>query len=93
MITIGMNYDVIPGKEQEFESAVQSVMNVLNKASGHSRSLLYRDCTQDNNYLIMSEWTDETSFHSFVGSEAFRIVANWGASNILNGRPHHQLYR
>lgn len=93
MITIGMNYDVIPGKEQEFVSAVQGVMNALAKAEGHGRSMLYRDCMQDSNYLIMSEWTDETAFHAFVGSEAFRNVANWGSSNILNGRPHHQLYR
>lgn len=93
MITIGMNYDVLPGKQPEFESAVQGVMNALGKAAGHARSLLYRDCAQDNSYLIMSEWTDEAAFHSFVGSEAFRNVANWGASNILSGRPRHQLYR
>jgi hypothetical protein len=35
----------------------------------------------------MSEWTDETAFHAFVGAEAFSNVANWGANNILNGRP------
>jgi len=93
MITIGMNYDVIPGKEQAFENAVQGVMNALVKATGHERSMLYRDCAQASNYLIMSEWTDETAFHAFVGSEAFRNVASWGASNILSGRPRHQLYR
>lgn len=93
MITIGMNYDVIPGKGQEFESAVQGVMNALDKAAGHARSLLYRDCAQDSSYLIMSEWTDETAFHAFVGSEAFRNVASWGTNNILSGRPRHQLYR
>lgn len=93
MITIGMNYDVIPGKEGEFESAVQGVMNALNKATGHARSLLYRDCAQDNSYLIMSEWTDETAFHAFVGSEAFHNVASWGTNNILSDRPRHQLYR
>lgn len=93
MITIGMNYNVIPGKETEFKSAVEGVMNALNSAEGHGKSLLYRNCHQDSSFLIMSEWSDESAFNAFVRSEAFRNVTSWGASNILSGRPQHQLYR
>lgn len=93
MITIGMNYNVIPGKETEFESAFEGVVNALNKASGHTKSILYRDCKQPGNYLIMSQWENEDAYQTFIRSEAFRNVTNWGASNILNGRPSHQLYK
>lgn len=93
MITIGMNYQVIPGKEQEFESAFEGVVNALNKADGHDKSTLYKDCKQAVNYLIMSEWADEVAYQTFIRSDAFRNVTNWGASNILSGRPSHQLYK
>jgi heme-degrading monooxygenase HmoA len=93
MITIGMNYQVIPGKEQEFESAFEGVANALNKTVGHEKSTLYKDCKLPGNYLIMSEWVDEGAYQAFVGSDAFRNVTNWGASNILSGRPSHQLYK
>ena len=88
-----MNYQVIPGKEQEFESAFDGVVNALNKADGHARSALYKDCKQLGSYLIMSEWVDEAAYQGFIQSDAFRNVTNWGASNILSARPNHQLYR
>lgn len=93
MITIGMNYQVIPGKEQEFESAFEGVANALNKADGHAKSVLYKGGKQAGDYLIMSEWTDETAYQSFIRSDAFRNVTNWGSSNILSGRPSHQVYK
>ncbi|MEQ1600273.1 MAG: antibiotic biosynthesis monooxygenase [Methylophilaceae bacterium] len=93
MITIGMNYQVIPGKEQEFESAVEAVTNALNQATGHEKSTLYKDCKLAGNYLIMSEWSDEVAYQTFIQSEAFRNVTSWGASNILSGRPKHQIYK
>lgn len=93
MITIGMNYQVISGKEQEFESAFEGVANALGKANGHEKSTLFKDCRQPGNYLIMSEWSDETAYQAFIRSDAFRNVTNWGAGNILSGRPSHQVYK
>lgn len=93
MITIGMNYQVIEGKELEFENAFEAVANALQKAAGHTKSTLYKDCKQAGNYLIMSEWSDEAAYQDFVRSDAFRNVTNWGSSNILSGRPSHQLYK
>ncbi len=92
MITIGMNYHVIPGKEGQFENAFEAVTNVLSKAAGHDASRLYRDCKEPNKYLIISQWSDEAAYRAFVTSEAFRNVTNWGASEILMGRPSHQVY-
>ncbi len=92
MITIGMNYHVILGKESEFKSAFEGVANALSEAEGHEKSNIYSDCIEPNKFLIISEWSDQDAFHAFIGSQAFRKVANWGASEILLGRPTHKVY-
>ncbi|HEY7985652.1 MAG TPA: antibiotic biosynthesis monooxygenase family protein [Methylophilaceae bacterium] len=92
MITIGMNYDVIPGKENIFENAFEGVANALSKAAGHEFSNLYRDCKELSKYIIISQWEDQSAYQAFITSEAFRKVTNWGASEILSGRPKHQVY-
>lgn len=92
MITIGMNYHVIPGKESQFQSSFEGVANALSKAEGHKDSKLYTDCKEPNKFLIISEWQDKDAFKVFVTSEAFKSVTNWGASEILMGRPTHTVY-
>ena len=42
MVTIGMNYKMIPGKEKVFEDAFVAVIKVMNEMEGHSKSFLYR---------------------------------------------------
>ena len=44
-------------------------------------------------YLIVSRWKDEQAFKDFVASDAFKKVTNWGALNILRGRPQHTTYQ
>ena len=44
-------------------------------------------------YLIVSRWSSEEAFQTFVRSDSFRKVTNWGAENILDGRPSHTTYR
>lgn len=93
MVTIGMNYNVLPGKENAFEQAFKAVITALSKAEGHTKSRLYHDVDEPGNYLIMSQWENEDAYQSFITSEAFRSVTNWGKENILAGRPSHQLYK
>ena len=93
MITVGMNYDVIPGKEKIFENAFQGVLNVMKEMAGHSHSELYQNVNKPGGYLIVSEWNDEAAFQGFIRSEQFAKVANWGKEQILTGRPRHQIYR
>lgn len=93
MVTIGMNYEVLPGKEDVFERAFSQVLEVMKKADGHTNSFLYRDVHKANSYLIVSDWNNEQEFTSFVRSEAFAKVTNWGKENILAGRPRHTVYR
>ena len=92
MITVGMYYEVLEGKEKIFETAFRNVTNALEKAEGHDRSRLYQDVTSSSSYLIVSEWLDAEAFHAFIGSETFRKVTDWGREKILARRPEHHVY-
>jgi heme-degrading monooxygenase HmoA len=93
MVTIGMNYKMIPGKEKIFEDAFTAVLKVMEEMEGHSKSFLYKDVSDAQSYLIVSEWNDEKAFDTFMASEKFKSVVNWGKLNILAGRPSHQVYK
>ena len=43
MITVGVTYAVLPGKEQEFESVSAKVLEALKGTPGHSESRLFKD--------------------------------------------------
>ncbi len=92
MVTIGMNYQVLAGKETVFEKAFQAVLTVMSTSPGHTVSKLYKDVSSPQSYLIVSEWNDQTAFNDFIRSEAFAKVTNWGKEQILAGRPKHQVY-
>lgn len=93
MITVGMNYHVIEGKQQEFEDKFNGVMAALEAAEGHTTSSLWKDTNDGASYLITSEWSDEQAFQDFIRSDAFRAVTNWGKEQILSGRPQHKIYK
>lgn len=93
MVTVGMNYVVLPGKEADFEAKFAGVIGALKAADGHTESKLWRDVAEPNSYLITSDWNDEQAFRDFVTSEAFRAVTNWGKEEILAGRPQHKVYK
>ncbi len=94
MVTIGMNYYVLPGKGQIFEDACKKVVETMNGIEGHDESHLYREVGDDEPvYLIVSRWDSEGAFEAFVASDAFKKVTNWGKQNILSDRPRHTTYR
>ncbi len=93
MITIGMNYKVIPGKGEAFEKMFNKVLTVMDAMDGHSKSFLYKDVNDGQSYLIASEWSSKDSFDSFMSSDEFRKVADWGKESILAGRPEHKIYK
>ncbi len=92
MITVGMNYKVLEGKQQDFEQKFNAVLGALQSASGHKDSHLFQDVNDRTSYLIVSEWTDEDAFGEFIRSQAFRDVTNWGKEQILADRPRHKVY-
>ena len=93
MITVGMNYHVIEGKQQDFEDKFAAVIEALRAAEGHRSSTLWKDVSDNASYLITSEWSEEQAFTDFIRSDAFRAVTNWGKEQILSGRPQHKIYR
>lgn len=93
MITVGMNYHVIAGKQQEFEDKFAAVLAALRSAAGHTNSTLWKDVVDDASYMITSEWSDEPAFLEFIHSQAFKDVTNWGKEQILSGRPQHKIYK
>ena len=92
MTTIGMHYDVVPGKEQEFEKGFLAVIEHLKTVAGHVESKLYEDVASTGSYLILSQWKDKDSFQRFLQSPEFAKVTAWGRAEILRGRPRHQVY-
>jgi heme-degrading monooxygenase HmoA len=92
MITIGMNYKVLPGKEEIFERSFRAVLDALEKTAGHTRSSLWKDVHEERSYLILSDWNDRAAFEAFVRSPEFAKVTTWGKENILAERPRHQIY-
>ena len=94
MVTIGMNYEVLDGKQQIFEDACAKVVATMESIEGHDHSMIYRGVASgDSAYLIVSRWESEQAFNDFVASDAFKKVTNWGKQNILAGRPSHTTYR
>jgi heme-degrading monooxygenase HmoA len=92
MTTIGMHYDVVAGKEEEFERGFLNVIEHLKTVAGHVESHLYEDVQTVGSYVILSEWETKESFNAFLQSDAFKQVTSWGRAEILRGRPKHKVY-
>ena len=92
MTTIGMHYDVIPGKEGEFESGFLGVLEHLRGVPGHVETHLFQDVASRGSYLILSEWQSKEQFDAFLQSDAFKGAKAWGRAEILRGRPRHRVY-
>jgi heme-degrading monooxygenase HmoA len=94
MVTIGMNYHVLEGKEQIFEDACANVVKTMGGTPGHTESEIFKSISAASpTYLIVSRWESEEAFRDFVASDAFKKVTSWGKENILAGRPSHTTYR
>jgi len=92
MTTIGMHYDVVPGKESEFVNGFLGVLEALKTLPGHVESKLFEDVQSKGSYLIMSRWEKMENFQAFIHSEAFAKVTAWGKAEILRARPRHKVY-
>jgi len=92
MITVGMDYKIVPGKDDEFIAVFKKVMGIIADMPGHAETHLYRDVWAEHDYLVVSEWTDEAAFNSFIESERFKNVVTWGKENVLRTRPKHEIY-
>jgi len=92
MTTIGMHYEVIAGKEEEFEKGFLGVLEHLKTVAGHTESHLYEDVASVGSYVILSQWESKQTFEAFIHSPAFANVVAWGKAEILRSRPRHKVY-
>ena len=92
MVTVGMNYEVLEGKEEPFEKKFALVVEALNQTPGHLKTNLMKDVFNERSYLVVSEWQERLRFEDFVSSEVFRSVTDWGSGTILATRPSHKVY-
>lgn len=92
MVTVGMNYDVLEGKQNAFESVFARVLEIMGGLPGHQHTELFRSVTSPRSYLIVSQWSNRADFDAFIKSDQFLKVADWGKSQILASRPRHEVY-
>jgi len=92
MTTIGMHYDVVPGKEEEFERGFVGVIEHLKSVAGHVESHVYEDVQATGSYVILSQWQRKEDFDAFLKSDAFAKAVAWGKADILRSRPRHKVY-
>lgn len=92
LTTVGMHYEVVPGKEEEFEQGFVKVIEFLKSVSGHVESHMYEDVQSVGSYVILSQWQDKAAFQAFLQSPQFREVTAWGKAEILRSRPKHKVY-
>jgi heme-degrading monooxygenase HmoA len=92
MTTIGMQYEVRAGKEEEFEKGFLGVLEVLKTLPGHVESHLYEDVASVGSYIIMSRWASKSDYEAFLRSDAFKSAVAWGKAEILRSRPKHRVY-
>ncbi|MCH8906243.1 MAG: antibiotic biosynthesis monooxygenase [Candidatus Heimdallarchaeota archaeon] len=93
MITIGMNYDIFPDKEQLFVTKFKDVMDILSKDEFHQSSHLYKDVYNESpSFLVVSVWETRDAFLKFIKSDIFKKVTDWGKDGILSARPRHKVY-
>jgi heme-degrading monooxygenase HmoA len=92
MTTIGMQYEVIPGKEEEFVKGFLGVLEFLKTMPGHTESHMYEDVASRGSYMILSRWENKESFDRFMKSPEFGRVIAWGRAEMLRARPKHKVY-
>jgi heme-degrading monooxygenase HmoA len=90
--TIGMHYDVIPGKEQEFVDGFLGLLELVKTLPGHIESRMYEDVQSRGSYAIFSQWKSKEEFETFLHSPEFAKAVAWGKAEILRTRPRHQVY-
>jgi len=92
LTTIGMHYDVLPGKEQDFVASFMNTLDVMKSLPGHLESHLYEDVQSKGSFVILSSWQTKADFEAFIHSPQFAAVTSRGAATLLRGRPRHKVY-
>jgi len=91
MVTLGIDYDVRPGQQEQFEQLATAVVAALQAVPGHRQTRIYRDVQREHSYLIRSEWSSREALANFTRSQRFHEVRELGRE-ILLGPPRHEVF-
>jgi chlorite dismutase len=91
MVTVGMSYKVLPGKEETFEKGFVRLHEIMKGVPGHVKTRLYHESGDARSFLIASAWESEDAYHAFVRSPEFDEIT-LGREKVLAERPHHGIY-
>lgn len=61
-----------PSYIARFEELFQTRAKAIDRLPGFLRMQVLRPSAEGEPYLVVSEWTDEASFHAWTASEEFR---------------------
>ena len=92
LTTIGMHYDVLPGKEADFVASFLKTVEVMKTLPGHLESHLYEDVQSKGSFVILSSWATKADFEAFIHSPQFAAVTSRGSASLLRNRPRHKVY-
>ena len=94
MITVGMDYEIFPEKEEIFLEKFKGVIELLNTMDLHHTTRLYKDAFSPRpSFLVISEWETREGFLGFIKSDVFKQTTDWGQEGILSARPRHKVYQ
>jgi len=88
MQTFGLNYDVKPGRTEDFKETMLKLITRMQDAEGHVETRLYSDVAQPNSMMIYSNWKTKAQFTDFVRSGAFQKELS-DAVAMLENMPTH----
>ena len=93
MMTIGLQYEVRQGKEDQFKKVFAGVIVTLPKMHGHVATRLFEDVLEPGNFLLMSRWKLLRDFKTFARGEGFQRISEWAKAELFRGEPRQQVYK
>ncbi len=88
MQTFGLNYDVKPGRIEEFKKSLMQLIEAMQASDGHIETRLFSDVTRPNSMLIYSNWKTKAEFSKFVRSDIFKQAVSDTVA-MLESTPSH----
>lgn len=88
MQTFGLNYDVKPGRTEEFKKTLMQLIDTMQGVDGHIETRLYADVARPDSMMIYSNWKTKAQFSSFIRSGTFNQALG-DAVAMLESRPTH----
>ena len=92
MVTVGMQYRVVPEKQEEFVGVFDEILAAMKGTPGHHDTRLFREVGEPRNFYILSHWDTEDAYHAFVRGEAMDRILTGAHGKLLDGRPQHKVY-